>query len=299
MNIAILHQDLEWSETKIKEEFEKQNISTVLVSINNEKVFDLCKHSDLVLNRVYASVANRNYSDIKKTLNLLDSLEKNEALCINSYETSLADYSKYYSYLKMKEAGVSTPETKLISEIPTIDELKQYVEYVNGFPLIIKRDTGGRGEDVVKIDFFEDLVSELNKRFSKEYIPKYSGNHIIQEFIKQNKEYDCRVCIVNGEFSHSTKRSLLSTNGEEKWLASSSRGSVEKTHIPSNKEIDIAIKASQSIGANFNEVDLAFSHKGLFIIENNPTPNYVEADRERVSRFVSCLLNNVGGIIKK
>ena len=52
---------------------------------------------DLVLNRVYASVANRNSRDVETTLELMRSLESRGVLCLNSYSSCRADYSKAFA----------------------------------------------------------------------------------------------------------------------------------------------------------------------------------------------------------
>ena len=70
MKVAILHHDLEPSEKKIKEFLIEKKLYVELIDIRKVKLTNF-QDFDLVLNRVYASVANRDFPSIIKTLELL------------------------------------------------------------------------------------------------------------------------------------------------------------------------------------------------------------------------------------
>ena len=100
--------------------------------------------------------------------------------------------------------------------------------------------------------------------------------------------------MLNNRFVFSFRRSLISTDeNDEPWLASVSRGSRKEHYEPSEEEIELAKRATNSIGAFYNEVDMVFTKKGLAIIENNPTPNYVcGQDEGKVNAAVDMLVGN-------
>lgn len=295
MKIAILHQDLEWPEKELKRQFEKRNVSVDFVDISSASVAEL-KRYDLVLNRIYASVANRNYKDNLRTLSLLADLEKEGVFCLNSYQTSLADYSKFASAELMKKNNVLTPETVLINNKTPLSEVLGISENF-GFPLILKRDMGGRGKNVFLVNDESDLKNIYEKIFSEEFLANYSGNYVIQKFIKSVKPFDTRVAIVNGEFAFSFSRTLISEKSDEPlWLASLSKGSTRIERVATEEEIDLAMRATKSIGALFNEVDITYGEDGPVIIENNPTPNYNEGeDEERVACAVDLIIKILKG----
>ena len=97
MKIAILHHDLEDSEKKMQELLVEGGILVKMLDVREASIEDFYDVS-FVLNRVYASVANRDYSSISKTLALLKALEEKNIKCLNSYLTTFYDYSKYDSY---------------------------------------------------------------------------------------------------------------------------------------------------------------------------------------------------------
>lgn len=274
MKIAILHERLEWTEKQFTKILKKKGHKIYLIDVrkNNEKDIINLK-PDIVLNRIYASVANRDFKVIKKVLRIMKKLEKNNILCINSLKTSRADYSKYQAYKIMKKAGLRTPKTWTISTIEKAEKIADRI----GFPLIVKRDSGGRGKDLAKVNNKKQLLSAIKKILKNK---SYKGKIILQEFIEPKRNYDYRIAILNNKFLFGHKRSLVVTNKEEvPWLASVSLGSnLIKIEDPNFEEyqraIQSSLKATKIIGAKINILDVLIEDNGPVIIESNPTPNF-------------------------
>ena len=282
MKIGILHQDLEYSELEFKNIFENEfGIETRLFDVRKDISNKLDSFKpNLVFNRVYASVANRCYGDVKNTLDILNKLENKGVFCVNSFKTSSYDYSKFNAAKCMRENGVSTPETLLVRDLSKDSRrsIDAFVEKYK-FPIVLKRDTGGRGKDISKIDSLRELYPSLEKLVNSAPKELYFGNFVLQEFIKSSQDTDCRITIVDGRFFEAIARTLISYgDGDEIWLASYSLGSKYFPHEPSKEELNLALNATKSIGALFNVVDIITSEKGEVIIENNPTPQYVKSD---------------------
>ncbi|MFH1972733.1 MAG: hypothetical protein ABIJ18_04630 [archaeon] len=281
MRIAILHQDLEWAEEELQRQFQSRDVQTNLYDVRKTLVSDLVDY-DLVLNRVYASVANRNWRDNLTTLELLQSLENQGIPCLNSLQTTRVDYSKSYSAEVMRDAGILTPRTMLLNGEDKESALEFGLRL--GYPLIVKRDMGGRGKDLVRVNNETELKQTLDHMLSPEYRAQYDAGIAIQEFLHSVGNHDCRIAIINGKLAFAYTRTLIpagSTN--DSWLASVSRGSEMFDYDPKPEEVAVALKATKSIGALFNEVDMAFTEDGIAIIENNPTPNYDETELHRTT----------------
>ena len=92
-------------------------------------------------------------------------------------------------------------------------------------PIISKRNAGGRGKDISKINSIQELEQDLKNKFKLAEQEKYQGGFIIQEFVKSSKDYDCRLAIINKKKGFAYGRTLVSHNSNEKWLASASKGS--------------------------------------------------------------------------
>ena len=294
MKIGILHHDLEFAEKKIAEVFNKKGHESFLIDVRDAKITDF-DDTHLVLNRVYASVANRDYPSIKKTLELLKELEEKGIECLNSHKTSVFDYDKYLSSVAMTEANIRNPKTILINEENDAKETAEYLADKLGLPIIIKRNIGGRGKDISRVSTIDGIASDLEEKFKNSNKEGYLGGFIAQEFAKSNRDYDCRLGVIDGKVVFSYSRSLTSSNSEDKWLASVSNGSVEGIYEAQEIEKEMGIKASSVIGAQFNELDIMFTSDGPIIIENNPTPNYFDCpdDIERIESFVDIIVGNM------
>jgi len=294
MRIAILHHDLEESEEKMAVSFRNKGFLVKLLDVRTSKMEDF-ENVDLVLNRVYASVANRDYPSIPKTLELLKELEKNEIRCINSYKTSLYDYSKYEVFKLTKKLGMPTPETIFIKNKDKIDEISDKSIKEFGFPMIVKRNTGGRGKDISRVDNKEDLIKDLKEKLYSVDKDNYEGGFIIQEFIVPTKDHDCRMGVANGKFIFSYGRKLVSSNSEDKWLASQANGSKECLYEATADEKILGENSTNAIGAEFNEIDMAFGeNQEMVIIENNPTPNFMfPEDDDLLENFVNSIIRIV------
>ncbi|HSR15664.1 MAG TPA: hypothetical protein VLL51_07920, partial [Gemmatimonadales bacterium] len=122
--------------------------------------------------------------------------------------------------------------------------------------------------------------------------PFYPGHWIVQEYARSNRDYDCRVAVGAGEILYAFGRSLVRGNDAdpEPWLASVSRGSSMFSYQPSSAEIELAIRASQVVEVDLNELDMGFTSRGPVIIEHNPTPQFVDGENPgHFTAFVAAL----------
>jgi RimK family alpha-L-glutamate ligase len=292
MKIAILHHDLEESEKILKGLLEERDIKVKLIDIRNTEIGDF-EGVEIVLNRVYASVANRDFSSNENALILLKQLENRGIRCVNSLLTSFYDYSKYDTYKIMINNGILTPKTLFISKREEIVKISKAAIDEFGLPIIVKRNSGGRAKDLFKADSEEKLVEILESRFDLAEEEDYRGGFVLQNLIKSNKGFDCRVGIVGGEFAFSYGRDLIADESGEKWFSSVSKGSKRFDFDVSEEDKKIAIQVSNLIGAEYNIVDIMYSDAGTVVIESNPTPNYVNNDNKDISRmnkFIDVLL---------
>ncbi len=305
MKIAILHQDLEWAEEEFQRQFKDRGIKADLYDVRDliddslplptvhsdpRRMGLICKDVQalrdygLVLNRVYASVANRNWQDNMRALMMLGSLEALGMTCLNSLHTTLSDYSKSYASETMHEAGVLNPRSLLVTDLDEYD--KAVIPFVAevGYPLVVKRDMGGRGKDLARVNDEGELEHVLQHMLSPTYKRSYDAGLVVQQFLHSVRDHDCRIAIVDGEFAFSYKRTLISSgSSDDIWLASVARGSEMTEYTPEADDIEVARKATEAIGAMFNEVDITYTSDGPAIIENNPSPSYDETEVDRIS----------------
>jgi glutathione synthase/RimK-type ligase-like ATP-grasp enzyme len=283
MKVAILHQKLEYAEQQLSTLFQQRGHEISLIDIRQLEGVAF-RQFDIVLNRVYASVANRCFEDTIAAIDLLEKLEAAGIRCINSLSSSRADYDKYIQYQQMKNHGVATPETVSVHSQAEFQLQREAIGQL-GFPLVLKRRTGGRAEGIFKINSNAELLACLETVFKQQ---GYTGGYIIQQFHQSLGPHDYRIAIFDGDYSYSYARSLVATaSGEQPWIGSGDLGSVFSPYQPTEAEIQLAIKASCAMGAIINEVDLLVTDNGPLVIENNLTPNF----RPKKQHYLEAMFN--------
>lgn len=295
MKVGILHHDLEEQEKVLRDELISHGFEVTLYDVRAVSVSDL-KSNNVVLNRVFASVANRNYKDNLLALGVLKKLKEDGVCCINSYFTTRCDYSKYFSFLAMKKARVLTPETFFIGGLKGLDDVIDFSRKVGfdfGSPVVLKRDIGGRGKEIHLVKSEEDMVGLLKNLIEEDQDDGYAGGYVVQEFIKSVLDYDYRVSMVNGKIVYSMTRSFIKDDSGEKWIASMTLGSKER-RIELPKSISsISLAATKSIGGFFNDVDIMVGNRGAYVIENNPTPNFAKRQKGSESEKMNIVINEL------
>ncbi|CAG9619516.1 ATP-grasp domain-containing protein [Sutcliffiella rhizosphaerae] len=118
-----------------------------------------------------------------------------------------------------------------------------------GFPLVLKEAYGSFGMQVYLIHSMGDLLQKINELGNRPFL--------LQEFIASSKGKDIRLNVVGNEVVASMMR-ISSTD----FRANVSNGGEMLTYDPSEEEIELAIKSSQLVGADFAGVDLLFSEDG-------------------------------------
>jgi RimK family alpha-L-glutamate ligase len=295
MNIGILVQDLEDQEKEIQLELERKGISSEIIDVRKTNLEYLSK-KDLILNRVFASVANRDYKDNLKTLDYLEKLEEKGTRCVNSFFTTLCDYNKYFSSKVMKDNGVINPETFLVQNeshlVKAKNFFKEYGEKRNQ-PVVFKRNMGGRGKEIFLISNKKELEKKVLESLSNK---DYNAGYILQEFIKSDLPYDYRISVIGEKIVYSMTRSFIDSGDGNSWISSMTLGSKETLVDAPEKVKEAAIKATKSIGAFFNDVDIIVKDDVPYIIENNPTPNF--AKRKEASKKKELVIKNLVEEIK-
>ncbi|OOZ39218.1 hypothetical protein BOW53_12610 [Solemya pervernicosa gill symbiont] len=288
MRIAILHQRLEWAEIEIQRLLTQQCHQVVLLPIESTNI-DRLQQFEIVINRIYASVANSDYRDNLKTLHLLEEAERSGIRTINPLTTTRADYSKAFNYRLMVEHGVPTPETLTLQSPTDTESALRFAE--GDYPVVLKRDMGGRAIDVELMTNPTVLHSRLLSHFENDNRATYGGDYILQRYHENLRNFDYRIAIIEGRFAYAYSRSLISNSAAERpWIGSLSRGSQRGDYTPSKVEIELAIRASNAIGATLNEVDMIYTEQGPIVIENNPTPTYFEnADEQKLAYSIERL----------
>lgn len=263
MKVAVLHYgNPQWTEDQLVCFFEKKDVEIDLIEYMDFDKRDFSVY-DLVLNRIYASVANENNFNFEKHVGNLEKLEKLGVKLINSSFASVCDYDKYVSSETMRKEGILNPITEKISNV---EEIRAFIEKYDS-PVIVKPNTGGRGLDIAK---FEDSSEVPDNLF--ENVKSHSDDFIVQTLAKSTEACDYRIFVIGEEVLFANTRTLV-----DGWLGSRSQGSKIEVVETINEDLrKFAVDATKSIKAEMNALDIVKTKDGYSVIENNPTPNFNE-----------------------
>ena len=203
-------------------------------------------------------------------------LEKLGYVMVNSLDCIDACEDKFITYKKLKDAGVPTPKTTVVTS-SSLNKLQEKVDSIGGsFPIIGKILNGTQGVGVMIFDSMMSLRSCLQTMFKLS--PK--SDIILQE--KINSEYDLRVHVLYKGFERITsgidgfeiigcmKRNLLDGDFRSNY----SLGSTAEKGTLTPEQEKIAKQAAKAVNARWCGVDLIMDSrtKQSYVIEVNSSP---------------------------
>ncbi|MEQ9812357.1 MAG: hypothetical protein RLO50_06220 [Azospirillaceae bacterium] len=290
--VLILHHDPEPAEGRIAGALREQGHEVALQDVRRAAE---AQPGDIVFNRVYASVGNRDWRAVALALAWMRRAERRGAMCINPAAACLADYAKLVAARRMARAGVPAPATRLWPG-RLDDATGTFLEGV-GWPVIVKPDLGGRGHRVTLVEGPLDLIRTI-AALDRQTPAGARRRYVLQAFVPTEMAYDLRVGVVAGEVRYAYGRSFVpGAAGGRCWLASVSRGSALLDDVALPDEAGAAARAaSAAIGAVVNEVDIVLGPAGPMVIENNLTPNFIDtpADQVRLRALIEPLAGATG-----
>lgn len=215
--------------------------------------------------------------------------------CLNTFDSIETCEDKFLTYKKLKNAGVPTPKTTVITS-SSMNKLEDKVSAVGGkFPLVCKILNGTQGVGVFIIDSMMSLRSTLQTMFK--ISPK--SDIILQE--KIDSDYDLRVHVMYNSFERMTsgldgfeiigcmKRNQLKGDFRSNY----SLGSTAEKGTLTPEQEKIAKQAAKATGCRWCGVDLIVSAttKQPYVIEVNSSPGTKGITTEAGDDVVGTLFN--------
>lgn len=137
--------------------------------------------------------------------------------------------------------------------------LKDYSDYLGGFPLIIKAEGGSHGVGVIKVDKFDSLISIADYLTSK-----VKGSYILRQFIDYAEH--ARLIVLDGKVVDSVEYQKVTHD----FRSNAGKDIKVKPKKFSQEVENIAIKAVKSFQADFGGVDILIDKAGQpFLAEVN------------------------------
>lgn len=179
----------------------------------------------------------------------------------NSSAAITTSDDKIKTYQLLAKVGITIPKTIFspktfgVVNAFTNDYLAEIMNSFS-FPLVIKEAYGSFGEQVYLIHNKNELhkkVSEIGDR-----------PFMFQELITSSYGKDIRLQVVGDQVVAAMKRTA-----KNDFRANVTSGGTMEPYKPTLEETQLAVKASQLIGADFSGVDLLFGETGPIVCEVN------------------------------
>ena len=196
MSIGILYESDEWSNRRLRDCIVLNGVEAEMIFMEDAELNNGGEWSHrMYVNRVFPSADMRGHTaSISKTKHLLNCLESKGIPTVNSYEAFLYDCSKWKTYLILKDEGFTVPTT-LRFGATNVDEISiKQMKY----PLVVKRDCGGRSYDL-QIIRTEEAWEDLKRTMAR-------TEWILQEYIEPVKGYTTRIEVVGDSIITVLKR---------------------------------------------------------------------------------------------
>ena len=189
-----------------------------------------------------------------KDIYLAHSLEARGIPVYNPAEVIETSDDKIKTYQQLAMAGVPIPETIILPKTyglkanPDASFFSDAVQAL-GLPLVVKEAFGSFGEQVYLAMNIEEL---------KELMYLYGHKPLVlQQFIQSSYGRDVRVQVVGNQVIAAMERQSVND-----FRANITTGGNMFAYEPNHREKEIAVRASQAIGAHFSGVDLLFGAEG-------------------------------------
>lgn len=203
-------------------------------------------------------------SFVESRIALLKHLEARPIALLNTHDPIIRAKNKILTLELLNQYGVPHPSSVVIEDS---DSLPMVHKQVGGYPLILKDPFGTYGHGVILAESERSARSILDRLF---YPWGTLHAAIIQEFVKEAKDKDTRIFVINGKvvaaMTRQAKKGEFRSNAE--------LGGECKAIKPSKKQIEIALKATEALGLDVAGVDVLDSKDGPIVIEVNANPGF-------------------------
>lgn len=171
-------------------------------------------------------------------------------------------FSTHQFDLSLINAGIRMPKT-ILNGTSNRELLHKYVDYLGGFPLIVKATGGSTGIGVIKVDSWDGLISTADLLVSKR------THFQLKEFIEN--EGTIRVIVVGKEVITSVMRKNLKDDFR---VSGNNLNNFLPVELPVEQK-QICIRALESTNFEFGGLDLILNENNEpFILEVNYPNNF-------------------------
>lgn len=229
-----------------------KKLGITLQLIANNEIYCLIEDGKNIIKVPTATFEPNFILFLDKDIRLAKQLEKLGYRLFNSREVIENCDDKILTFEVLSNSGIKMPKTLFSAMLfngtgngEADLGFTNIIEETFSYPLVIKEAFGSFGAQVYLIHNREELIAKQKELL---YVP-----HLYQEFIASSKGRDVRIYVVGNQVVASMYR-----HSDTDFRANISSGASMSPYEPSEAFCELAIKATEELGADFTGVDLLF-----------------------------------------
>lgn len=254
---------------RIREEFDKINFPLKIINPNFVSIYsDSIKYNDqdISVKDVIYFRGSIFKEKREKILSISEFCKFRGAKVINSAESSFISSNKWLSRINLIKSKIKMPKACLIFNKKDIEEA---VNFLGGFPILLKTFYGSKGSGVIFINDIYSLISVYD------YFTSLEQNFYLEEFIDSPQKQTVRtICIKDEPIC-----SFIMTPQKDDFRSNYAKGgNATKTNDKTEK---IAVDVLKSCKLDFCAVDIIQDKNTgeYFVLEVNSSPGIEMAEK--------------------
>jgi [lysine-biosynthesis-protein LysW]--L-2-aminoadipate ligase len=257
--LALLHSTIRKEEKLIIESAVKKGIEVKLIDLRG-MILDPVHFEvdfDLALERSVSTVKG-NYA-----ISFFESLG---VPVVNSLKVATVCQDKFLTSMCLLKAGVPTPKFALAFDL---EKAIEAVDYLGGFPVVIKPPLGSWGRLLAKVNDVDALEAVFEH---KDVLggPQQKALYM-QEYVEKNGR-DIRAFVTGQEVICAVYRT------SEHWITNTARGARTENCPLSDELVEVAKLAAQAIGEGLLALDIFETQDGFKVNEVNHTMEFKNSE---------------------
>lgn len=207
-------------------------------------------------------------------------VESSRGVTVNSLRALVVGHDKILSYATLARAGIRIPKTMVVLDGVNVEDLVSKLEY----PLIDKPPIGSWGRLVSIVKTPETLRQVFNHRML------LGAPHLRVHVIQKPASLGCDIrCLVVA----SEVVACMERRSESDWRSNAALGATVKAYKPSEELVELAVKASEAVGAEVAGVDIVFDNEGFYVNEVNVVPEFKALVRATGANVAKAIVDHV------
>ena len=205
---------------------------------------------------------------LDKDLYCANLLESQGLKLYNSSDCIRICDDKALTYLALCQKGIPIPKTVTAPKTYSSCQSEQWCDKASallGYPLIIKECFGSLGKQVYLANNRTEMLQKVKEIGTRPFV--------FQEFLPDGAGWNIRVLVAGGEVIGAIKRS-----NENDFRSNAALGGSVEPYELSSDMAELAISATNAVGAFFAGVDLILGSNGFMVCEVNSNMLFEAAD---------------------